>query len=65
MISYREEPVGVVARFTVTVSYSVSVYGDTEEDCWCAIEDMPSEKIAKEEVLDIAYELQDVDSAAL
>lgn len=65
MISYREEPVGVVARFTVTVSYSVSVYGDTEEDCWCAIEDMPAEKIAKEEVLDIAYELQDVDSAAL
>ena len=63
MMSYKKEPVGVVARFTVTVQYSVSVYGDTEEDCWCAIEDMPVEKIAKEDVLDIAYEIQDVDSA--
>jgi len=62
---YREEPVGVVATFTVTVSYSVSVYGDTEEDCWCAVEEMPVEKIAKEEVLDIAYDLKDVDSAGL
>lgn len=65
MISYPKEPVGVVARFTVTVSYSVSVYGDTEEDCWCKIEDMPAEKIAQEEVLDISYDLKDVDSAAL
>lgn len=62
---YPSEPVGVVARYTVTVSYSVSVYGDTEEDCQCKIEDMSAEQIAKEEVLDIAYELQDVDSAAL
>ena len=60
---YPQEPVGVVANFTVTVSYSVSVYGDTEEDCWCAIEDMPVEKIAKEEVLDVDYQLQEVDSA--
>jgi hypothetical protein len=63
MMSYKQEPVGVVANFTVTVQYSVSVYGDTEEDCWCAIEDMSAEKIAKEDVLDIAYEIQDVDSA--
>jgi hypothetical protein len=65
MIYYKEEPVGVVANFTVTVQYSVSVYGDTEEDCWCTIEEMPAEKIAKEEVLDIEYELKDVDSAGL
>jgi hypothetical protein len=65
MMSYKQEPVGVVANFTVTVTYSVSVYGDTEEDCWCAVEDMPIEKIAKEDVLDIAYDLKDVDSAGL
>jgi hypothetical protein len=65
MMYYKQEPVGVVANFTVTVTYSVSVYGDTEEDCWCAIEEMPVEKIAKEEVLDIEYELKDVDSAGL
>jgi hypothetical protein len=65
MMSYKQEPVGVVANFTVTVQYSVSVYGDTEEDCWCAIESMPIEQIAKEDVLDIAYEIQDVDSAGL
>ena len=65
MMYYKQEPVGVVANFTVTVTYSVSVYGDTEEDCWCAIEEMPAEKIAKEEVLDIEYELKDVDSAGL
>lgn len=64
MKHYKEEPVGVVARFTVTVSYSVSVYGDTEEDCWCAIEDMPAEKIAQEgEVLDISHDLEAVNSA--
>lgn len=65
MIQYREEPVGVVATFTVTVSYSVSVYGDTEEDCWDKIENLPIEKITKEDVLDITYDLQDVDSAGL
>jgi hypothetical protein len=65
MMSYKQEPVGVVANFTVTVQYSVSVYGDTEEDCWCAVEEMPIEKIAKEDVLDIAYDLKDVDSAGL
>jgi hypothetical protein len=62
---YREEPVGVVAKFTVTVSYSVSVYGDTEEDCWCKVEELPVEKITKENVLDITYDLQEVDSAGL
>ena len=65
MIQYREEPVGVVANFTVTVSYSVSVYGDTEEDCWDKVENLPIEKITKEDVLDITYDLQDVDSAGL
>ena len=65
MMSYKQEPVGVVANFTVTVQYSVSVYGDTEEDCWCAIESMPIEQIAQEDVLDIAYDLKDVDSAGL
>jgi hypothetical protein len=65
MIQYREEPVGVVATFTVTVSYSVSVYGDTEEDCWDKVENLPIEKITKEDVLDITYDLQDVDSAGL
>ena len=65
MIYYKEEPVGVVATFTVTVSYSVSVYGDTEEDCWDKVENLPIEKITKEDVLDITYDLQDVDSAGL
>jgi hypothetical protein len=65
MMYYKQEPVGVVANFTVTVQYSVSVYGDTEEDCWCTVESMPAEKLAKEDVLDIAYDLQDVDSAGL
>jgi hypothetical protein len=65
MMSYKQEPVGVVANFTVTVQYSVSVYGDTEEDCWCTVESMSAEKIAQEDVLDIAYDLKDVDSAGL
>ena len=65
MMSYKQEPIGVVANFTVTVQYSVSVYGDTEEDCWCTVESMPIEKIAQEDVLDIAYDLKDVDSAGL
>ena len=65
MKSYPSEPVGVVGTFTVTLTYSVSVYGDTEDDCWCAIEDMTPEKITKEDLIDVEYELTGVDSAAL
>lgn len=62
MIYYRSEPVGVVATFKVTKTYSVSVYGDTEEDCWCNIEE---ENISEKDLIDIEYDLTDVDSAGL
>jgi hypothetical protein len=59
---YREEPVGVVATFIVTKTYKVSVYGDTEEDCYDNIE---NETIKEEDLIDIEYTMDGVDSAGL
>lgn len=60
MIYYREEPVGVVGTFKVTKTYTVSVYADSENDLDSAIEEA---KISEEDLMDIEYELVDVDSA--
>jgi hypothetical protein len=62
MISYREEPVGVVGTFTVRKTYSVTVYADREDDLDSAIEEL---KISEDDLIDIEYELEGVDSAAL
>lgn len=62
MSYYKEEPVGVVATFTVTKIYTVSVYGDTEDDCWDNIEE---ETISEDDLVDIKYEMTGVDSAGL
>lgn len=61
MISYREEPVGVTGTFTVTKTYTVTVYADDEDSLYDAIEE---EKISEDDLIDINYELKDVDSAA-
>lgn len=58
---YREEPVGVVGTFTVTKTYSVTVYADDEDSLYDAIEE---ENIKEENLIDVEYELKDVDSAA-
>jgi len=60
MISYREEPVGVVGTFRVTKTYTVTVYADSESDLDSAIENA---KITEEDLIDIDYALEDVDSA--
>ena len=60
MIYYREEPVGVVGTFKVTKTYSVTVYADRESDLESAIEEA---KISEDDLLDIEYELEGVDSA--
>lgn len=62
MIYYREEPVGVVGTFTVTKTYTVTVYADSEDDLYDAIEEA---KISEDDLIDIEYDLKDVDSAAL
>jgi len=62
MSYYKEEPVGVVATFTVTKIYTVSVYGDTEEDCWDNVEEEPT---TEDDLVDIKYEMTGVDSASL
>jgi hypothetical protein len=62
MISYREEPVGVVGTFKVTKTYNVTVYADREDELDSAIEEA---QISENDLIDIEYELEEVDSAAL
>lgn len=61
-MSYREEPVGVVGTFRVIKTYTVTVYADDEDSLYDAIEE---ETIKEEDLVDVEYELKDVDSAAL
>lgn len=61
MISYREEPIGVVGTFKVTKTYTVTVYADREDDLYDAIE---NEKIDEDDLIDVEYQLEGVDSAA-
>lgn len=60
MIYYREEPVGVVGTFKVTKTYIVTTYADREDDLYDAIEE---EKITEDDLIDVEYQLEDVDSA--
>lgn len=60
MKSYPSEPVGVVGTFTVTKTYTVTVYADDEDSLYDAIEE---EKISEDDLTDIDYQLKDVDSA--
>ena len=60
MIYYREEPVGVVGTFTVTKTYTVTVYADREDELESAIEEA---KISEDDLDDIEYQLTGVDSA--
>lgn len=60
MISYPKEPVGVVGTFKVTKTYTVTVYADYEDDLYDAIE---NEKISEDDLIDVDYQLEDVDSA--
>jgi len=60
MISYPKEPVGVVGTFKVTKTYTVTVYADREDDLYDAIE---NEKISEDDLIDVEYQLEDVDSA--
>ena len=57
----RSEPAGVVGTFKVTKTYTVSVYADYESDLDSAIEDA---KISEDDLIDVEYELEGVDSAA-
>ena len=61
MISYPKEPVGVTGTFKVTKTYTVTVYADYEDDLYDAIE---NEKISEDDLIDVEYQLEDVDSAA-
>ena len=61
MISYPKEPVGVVGTFKVTKTYTVTVYADHEDDLYDAVE---NEKISEDDLIDVDYQLEDVDSAA-
>jgi hypothetical protein len=58
---YKEEPAGVVGKFKVTKTYIVSVYADREDDLYDAVEE---EKISEDDLIDIEYQLEEVDSAA-
>jgi hypothetical protein len=60
MLYYREEPVGVVGTFKVTKTYIVSVYADREDELDSAIEEA---KISEDDLIDVEYELEGVDSA--
>ena len=60
MISYPSEPVGVVGTFKVTKTYTVTVYADREDDLYDAIE---NETIKEEDLDDVEYQLEGVDSA--
>lgn len=60
MIYYREEPVGVVGTFTVTKTYTVTVYADRESELDTAIEEAT---ISEDDLIDVEYELTEVDSA--
>lgn len=60
MISYREEPVGVVGKFKVTKTYTVTVYADREDDLYDAIEEA---EIDEDDLIDTDYQLEGVDSA--
>lgn len=61
MSALREEPAGVVGTFKVTKTYTVTVYADYESDLDSAIEDA---EINEDDLIDIDYKLEDVDSAA-
>ena len=60
MIQYREEPVGVVGTYTVRKTYTITVYADREDDLDIALEEA---KISEDDLIDIEYELEGVDSA--
>lgn len=60
MSALREEPVGVVGTFKVTKTYTVTVYADYEDDLYDAIE---NEKISEDDLIDVDYQLEGVDSA--
>lgn len=57
---YASEPVGVVGTFRVVKTYTVTVYADDEDSLYDAIEE---ETIKEDDLVDIEYELKDVDSA--
>jgi hypothetical protein len=61
MISYPSEPVGVVGTFKVTKTYTVTVYADREDDLYDAVE---NGKISEDDLIDVDYQLEGVDSAA-
>lgn len=60
MIHYRTEPVGVVGTYKVTKTYTVTVYADSESELDTAIEEA---KISEDDLIDIDYQLEEVDSA--
>ncbi len=59
---YASEPVGVVGTFRVVKTYTVTVYADDEDSLYDAIEE---ETIKEDDLVDVEYELKDVDSAGL
>lgn len=59
---YASEPVGVVGTFRVVKTYVVTVYADDEDSLYDAIEE---ETIKEDDLVDVEYELKDVDSAGL
>lgn len=61
MSAYKQEPAGVVGKFKVTKTYIVSVYADYEDDLYDAAEE---ETISEDDLIDIEYQLEDVDSAS-
>ena len=61
MISYPKEPAGVVGKFKVTKTYLVTAYADYEDDLYDAVE---NEKISEDDLIDVDYQLEGVDSAA-
>jgi hypothetical protein len=57
---YPSEPVGVVGTFRVVKTYTVTVYADDEDSLYDAIEE---ETIKEDDLIDVSYEMTDVDSA--
>jgi hypothetical protein len=60
MIQYREEPIGVVGTYTVRKTYTITVYADREDELDSALEEA---KITEDDLVDVEYELEGVDSA--
>ncbi len=61
----KQEPKGVIVNFNVTKYYTVSIYGDTESDCWDQMDAMDPAKLSEDDFVEHEYSFNSIDGATL